>query len=346
VRKAASRGWCLFPIKAREKKPPLVKGWRDKATCNLEQLEAWAVEFPNCNWGLATGPGSGVFILDMDGEPGRASLIAFHRQGNEIPDTLTVNTERGSHLYFRWPEGQSIGNSTQRISPGLDIRAEGGYVVIPPSFHPSGTQYAFDDPNESIAEAPKWLLEMVMRNESPAVRLHRAEIGILYEGQRNDGLFRRGCALRRRGASLEELRAELLQANARNCSPPLSDEEALRIAASAATYPVGGPDPLETAWGAVLTETHTRGYEQFIAIARNLQLERQGLSIALPLERIGDLMARDWTQVRRWRQRAVREGWLQLKECSVPHRRAALYVFTELLRVAVPLGRCPTNRYQ
>lgn len=130
VRKAASRGWRLFPVKARDKKPPLLKGWRDKATCNLEQLEAWAVEFPGCNWGMATGRGSGVFVLDMDGEPGLASLLAFHRQGKEIPDTLTVNTERGSHLYFRWPEYLIIHNSAARLAPGLDVRGEGGYVAF------------------------------------------------------------------------------------------------------------------------------------------------------------------------------------------------------------------------
>lgn len=339
VRRAASRGWRLFPIKARDKKPPLIKGWRDLATSKLDQLEAWAVEFPGCNWGLATGPGSGVFILDVDGEPGLASLNALHRQGKKIPDTLlTVNTAQGNHLYFRWPERLIVPNSVERIAPGLDIRGDGGYVVIPPSIHPNSEQYVCVDPDEPIADAPEWLLEMIARNEQPAVRPRRAEIGILYEGQRNDGLFRYACALRRRGATLEELRAELFQANARRCIPPLPDEEVLRIAASAATYPVSGPDPLEAAWAAVREEAHSGGYGQFLALARHLAFARPGLSIALPLQRIGTLMECDWTQVRRWRQKAVREGRLHPKERYVPHRRAALYSFTESPAIPVPLG--------
>jgi hypothetical protein len=63
---------------------------------------------------------------------------------------------------------------------------------------------------------------------------------------------------------------------------------------------------------AMFKETPWHEYGPFIALAHELQFARPELSIALPLERIGGLMGCDWTQVRRWRKRVVREGWLRL----------------------------------
>jgi hypothetical protein len=88
----------------------------------------------------------------------------------------------------------------------------------------------------------------------------------------------------------------LRTANATRCRPPLPDAEILAIAKSASTYPVGGPDPLETAWAAVCQQTHRNGYEQFLALARELQAARPDMPIALPLERISALMGRHWTK--------------------------------------------------
>jgi len=330
---AASRGWRLIPIKVGAKKPPLLKNWQKRATSDLQQLKIWASKFSGCNWAVATGPGSGVWVLDVDGENGKSALVEFHLQGLILPDTLSVRSPNGAHFYFRNPPGLSVRNSVETLARGLDTRGDRGYTLIPPSVHPSGTPYTYDDPNASVMDAPKRLLEMIARNEAPATRIQRAPFGILAEGTRNDGLFRYGCAERRRGASLQELEEMLLQANGRRCSPPLPDLEVLRIAASSATYPVGGPDPLETAWIAVGAGTYSRGYGQFIALPRSLQCARPGLSIALPLQRIGGMMGCDWTQVRRWRRRAVEEGLLIPTGRYVPHRRAARYIFIE----------CPTR---
>src|SRR5579862_6193177 len=108
----------------------------------------------------------------------------------------------------------------------------------------------------------------VRRNHMPeqsAKRTGAAEksIGVLREGERNDGLTRLGGAMRRRGAELAELETGLLEANDRRCQPPLPTEEVLKVAASVARYPVGGPDPLESAWRTVEVETYSSNYERF-----------------------------------------------------------------------------------
>ena len=61
---AAGRGWRLFPVESRGKLP-LVKEWQKVAASDLAQLEAWTVQFPGCNWGLATGTASGLVVIDV-----------------------------------------------------------------------------------------------------------------------------------------------------------------------------------------------------------------------------------------------------------------------------------------
>ena len=323
---AAGRGWRLLPVRERGK-TPLVPAWPQRATSALEQLEAWALEYHVCNWGVATGPGTGIFVVDVDGMSGQIALAEFWKKGYVLPATLTVATGDGLHHYFRWPAGRNIRNSAGKLARGLDIRGDGGFVVIPPSIHPSGVSYAYVDPGKALAEAPAWLSEMAAGIGAQEPRTLAVAMSILCEGERNDGLTRLAGAMRRRGATLPELERGLLEANVRRCRPSLPDAEVRRIAASVATYPVGGPDPLDCAWAAVAQEAHSTGYERFVALARQLQLARPGLPIALPLQRIGLLMECDWTQVRRWRVRCMRAGLLHQVGKHIPHRKAALYNF-------------------
>jgi hypothetical protein len=271
-----------------------------------------------------------VWVLDVDGEPGRASLRSLvERHGEEWTKTLTAKTGTGLHLYFKNPAGIAIRTSAGKLGVGLDIRGTGGYAICPPSTHPSGARYEWIS-ELALASAPAWLLEMVTSAARPVVQAN--EIGILPEGRRNDGLTRLAGAMRRKGATSAEIETALLEHNGRRCRPPLLDAEVRKIAASVSRYPVGGPDPLETAWRVIQEKTYPSRYEQFFALACQLQLARPGQQVALPLERIAALMRCDWTQVRRYRKRAVMAGLLQRVGDYVPHRRAAQY------RVTVPLG--------
>lgn len=335
IERLAECGWRLLPCAPRGK-TPLLKRWPTLASSDLAAIQEWAAKHPECNWGVATGPGSRVFVLDVDGEAGKASLAALEGQHGPLPVTLVSLTGRGDggeHRWFNYPAAREIRGSAGKLGEGLDIRGAGGYVIVPPSIHETGRAYQWADLEQSIADAPSWLLDLLSGEARKNGNPPSTHIDILVRGERNDGLTRYAGWLRRKGAGLPELEEKLLAANARRCQPPLDERDVRKIAESVARYPVGGPDPLETAWAAVLKETHTRGYEQFIALARNLQLARPGLSIALPLERIGDLMGCDWTQARRWRKRAACEGRLHLTERYKPHKRAALYVFNE----------CPTK---
>ncbi len=328
VLRLAARGWRLCPVESREKRP-LLKGWQKRATCDANILCDWVQKYPDCNWGVACGLASGIWILDVDDAESLRELCEHH--GQEWLETLTAKTARGCHLYYQYPKDIAVRNSTGKVAPSLDVRGEGGFAVCPPSVHSSGHVYHWAEPDRIIATAPAWLLEMVtsqaQRSTTPA-----SKIGVLLEGRRNDGLIRLAGALRRRGATEVELQKELSEANARRCTPPLTELEVIKIVASAARYEVGGPDPLEAAWQAI-DGAYISGFEKFTALCRNLRSARPGQLIALPLERIGVLMNRDWTQVRRWRLRAEDEGLLRPVGGYVPHRKARQYFFTE----------CPTR---
>jgi bifunctional DNA primase/polymerase-like protein/primase-like protein len=243
VRTAAARGWRLLPVKPRAK-TPLVKEWQKVATSNLDQLEGWAGQFPGCNWGVATGPDSGVWVLDVDGEKGRESLAALEAEHGPLPPTLSSRTGRedgGEHRWFAWQVDCNIRNRASTLAPGLDVRGAGGYVVIPPSMHPSRAVYQWAEPQQPIADAPGWLLELAA---CPVAEIARDAGRIIPEGQRNETLFRLGCAMRGRGETQEQIEAGLHRENAVRCVLPLVKAEIHRIAESICSrYPSGPSRP-------------------------------------------------------------------------------------------------------
>ena len=323
----AKRGWCLFPC-VRRRQTPLICSWRDFASCDPNVLRRWAAEHRGCNWGMATGPRSGIFALDVDDRKGGpVSLAALEAEHGPLPVTLTVITGgSGEHHYFRYPVG-GVRCSVGKLSKGLDIRGEGGQVIVPPSIHPSGRSYQWLDETRAIVEAPDWLLDLLSQTiKRPQTPL---EFATLHDGGRDDGLLRYGGALRRRGADLPELEQKLLEANLRRCQPPLGKQQVLKIARSSTRWEKGGPDPLECAWSEAAGKNYSCDEEKFLGLRRCLQSGRPSQDIALPLRRIAGLMGINWATVSRYRQNAVVRGTLTQTAPYIAHRRAACFRFNE-----------------
>ena len=128
------------------------------------------------NIGIATGKPSGIVVIDLDGEAGEASwqaMTSAHPSAPPYPGMVFV-TGKGRHLLFRHP-GATV-KSRQRFKgyQGIDVRADGGYIVAPPSMHESGRKYRVLDETYrlGIPHAPSWLLALLMadapRKEKPA----------------------------------------------------------------------------------------------------------------------------------------------------------------------------------
>jgi len=250
----ARLGFPVFPCREGGKEPATPHGFKD-ATTSIDRLaEWWAVSDDGntrpLNLGLRTGRASGVWVLDLDGPEGLETLACLEQEHGPLPDTVTVGTPSGGrHLYFRLPEGLGVRCAT-RVFPGVDVRGEGGYVLVPPS-RVGDRCYRWVRLGE-VALAPDWLLEALHR-PSPA-RTTACSGGVRWrEGERNDRLFREGCVLRRRGYSAAEIEAALLALNAERCDPPLPEAEVRKVAGSASRYePGGGPGGADLPHGATV----------------------------------------------------------------------------------------------
>ena len=136
----ARRGMAIFPCRARGKEPATYHGVKD-ATKDQNVIRGWWGADPNFNIGLATGTPSGVFALDIDGIEAEGELHKIEAEHGFLPPTVESITGRGRHCLFQMPAGAKITNSAGKIAVGIDVRGTGGYIIAPPSIHPSGRAY-------------------------------------------------------------------------------------------------------------------------------------------------------------------------------------------------------------
>ncbi len=160
----ASRMWHLFPVQPQGRLAP-AKVRIEDATADLAQLEQWACELPGCNWGLATGMASGVFVLEVDTRRASSALRILNRDEWDGQQTLQSQAGDTGYAFFRWPAARAMRGSGKNPAPGLRIRGEGDFVLIPPSVCPSGISHVYLDPDAEIAAAPQWLLDSVFAGE-------------------------------------------------------------------------------------------------------------------------------------------------------------------------------------
>lgn len=158
----ARRGVPVFPCEPRGKRPLTRNGHWD-ATTDLRVIERWWKRWPSANVGVPTGRKSGIVVLDVDLDAdGSKSLAKLERMRGPAPETARTRTGGGgSHLFFRYPLELEIRNSAGLLGPGLDVRGEGGYVVVPPSRTQSTYEWVDSSP---LAEA-SWLVERLYERD-------------------------------------------------------------------------------------------------------------------------------------------------------------------------------------
>ena len=160
----------------RKGKHPRLDAWQSLATTDPAQIRAWWSRNPGSNVGIACGGPARVVVVDVDGPEGRATLATLEAEHGALPATLTSRSGRpdgGEHRFFHVPpdlELAALKNRASHVGPKVDIRAEGGQVVAPPSMHASGARYAWVDLDTPIASLPRWLYELATREAPTAVR--------------------------------------------------------------------------------------------------------------------------------------------------------------------------------
>ncbi len=170
-------------------KHPRTRNGLTDATTNEVKIRAWWARWPNAPIAIATGGENGPFLLDIDTKPPKRESkdpegmrlltgiegLEILRGLVEFPETPQVESGSGGvHFYFEMPKGRKYGNVYGARLPdgsraGIDVRATGGYVIVPPSPHASGMPYRWTTPRGvGLAPVPEALLE-ILYPAAPAV---------------------------------------------------------------------------------------------------------------------------------------------------------------------------------
>src|SRR5215813_13125280 len=171
----AARGWPVFPCHgmqderctcgkpdcAHPGKHPLTRHGFQDATTDPRQIYQWWTDHPDANVAIATGACSGLIVLDLDQRRGGdVTLGDLEAQYGKLPETAVSFTGGGTHYFFRHL-GEPIRSGTSVLGPGLDIKADGGYIIAPPSRHASGREYEWEVSSRPdhvpIAALPAWI---------------------------------------------------------------------------------------------------------------------------------------------------------------------------------------------
>jgi hypothetical protein len=153
----AKRGWPVFPCRPRGKEPLTARGFKD-ATADPASIQLFWSKWPDANIAIATGSASRLLVVDVDPRNnGNEQLAALEARHGALPaDYLVRTADGGRHFYFRLPADATVACGV--LAKGIDIKCEGGYVIAPPSIHPSGHRYQFER-NGSVPPSPDWQLE-------------------------------------------------------------------------------------------------------------------------------------------------------------------------------------------
>jgi hypothetical protein len=160
----------VFPCDPRDKTPLCPTGFH-AANTNETWIRLWWKQIPDAMVGIPCGPPSGLWVLDIDIDPeggidGHVALAVLVTRHGPLPLTLTSQTPRGGvQHFFKW-HGARIRNSVGKIGPGLDVRGDGGYTVLPPSIRCDGVAYRWQDPTVLPADAPAWLVDEAIKATS------------------------------------------------------------------------------------------------------------------------------------------------------------------------------------
>lgn len=232
----AERGWQVLPIEPGTKRPlgTLVPHGVSEATSDPVTISRWWGLRPDASVGIRTG--GGLVVVDVDPQHGGDDTWGSLEVKLGLPRSPTANTPQGGfHAYYEAPPGVTIRNSAGKLGPGVDVRADGGYVVAPPSSGPDGRRgYAWEPglaPDDvPLPQLPGWLIDLLMAPDRP--RTDRT----IREGNRNSTLTSMAGAMRRRGMSAAAIEAALVVENQEHCHPRLGDPEVHEIAISVARY--------------------------------------------------------------------------------------------------------------
>ena len=215
------QGWSILPVKPSEKRPYMTN-WLQyqhvKAT--KEMAENWFTSLTGAGVGMVTGRISGVVVLDIESY----CKIPIEELLRRYPTQMVSRTGSGGyHLFYLYPNDVPKIANRVGIFEGADIRADGGFIVLPPTRHPNGRQYEWVKTGFP-GVFPKALLDIQSQPKAQGDGWITEALRGVSEGGRNDTCARLAGYFFRKGLNADIVEALLSEWNERN-DPPLPMRE-------------------------------------------------------------------------------------------------------------------------
>lgn len=137
-----NQGLSVIPVTPWQKAPPLID-FKEYTTRlpTVEEVTKWWTEWPNANIGCVTGKVSGVTVVEADKAKGGFLTLKTLPMKSQL---LASSGGGGLHMFFQYSD--RVKTWVGKLGQGVDVRNDGGYIVMSPSLHPSGRRYAWLTP--------------------------------------------------------------------------------------------------------------------------------------------------------------------------------------------------------
>ena len=212
------------------------------ATLKEGLIRSWWHEYPEAGIAIPTGERSGLDAIDVDSKNGGDMTLAEHigEHGDLPHDVAMYTTGSGNPRYlFRHINGLRCG----LLGPGLELKADNGQIILPPSSHASGGQYCwpfpFTPPTWELPELVPWMLELVRKSRGNGKGFQLPDK--IAKGERATTLTRMAGLMRHAGSTPDEILNHLQYVNDSRCDGEVEDERLKSIAKSSKEWPPGTP---------------------------------------------------------------------------------------------------------
>lgn len=213
-------GWCVLPVVPHEKRPYL-QNWKDytKERPPKDGVISWFTNLQNVGLGVATGKVSNIAVLDVECD----CPIPIEDLIKKYPTNLITRTGSGGyHLFYSYPYNVPTIKNRVGIIDRVDLRADGGFIVLPPTMHTSGNRYEWV--SQGLPGAfPTEILQVESEGKSSEKWLSDALKGVS-KGGRNDTAARIAGYFFKKGIPEDIIETQMLMWNESN-NPPLPIQE-------------------------------------------------------------------------------------------------------------------------